>query len=404
MHKMPEESDLASTNERLGEILVSRNMMIRHWVKEGMCPEPLKSDYTAAEGLVADNGCLPSKMQHAGRKTPAKPKFNITPAGVFATRPLPGWIIKGLLPKAELAVVYGESGAGKSFFLIDILCAVARGEKWQCRPVKQGRVVYICAEGKVGFRKRLRAYAQHHGVDLEAMPLGVIDDAPNLLQQDDQAIAEQVNNWGGADVIVFDTLAQATPGANENSSEGIGKALEHCKRLHNLTGALIVLVAHTGKDPSKGVRGWSGIKGATDVQIEVVRAGDQRAIRIGKQKDDKDGYELAFRLSTVVIGRDEDGDEITSCVVEYLEAVPVAAQKKGPRNVKQKLVLGVVQEMSELGKGQVSMHELIEMCVSKTPRSSYGKCDNRRRDVVRAVEALVEANLIDITTGYVDLK
>jgi len=342
--------------------------------------------------------------RHAGQKPWVRRKFSITPAGIFASGPFSGWIIKNLLPKAELAVVYGESGAGKSFVMIDVTCAIARGVKWRGMAVRQGRVVYICAEGKTGFRKRLRAYGQHHGVDLDKIPFGVIEDAPNLLQQDDKAIAEQIDAWGGADIIVFDTLAQSTPGANENTSESIGKALEHCKRLHNVTGALIILVAHAGKDPSKGVRGWSGIKGATDVQIEVVRNGNQRALKVGKQKDEQDGDEFAFTLSPVVIGKDEDGDDVTSCVVEYIESAPRTERKNGPRNFRQKLVLHVAQELIELSQGRVAVSDLIERSVNKIPRSEHGKCDNRRRDVTRALEALAAADLIDTSTGYVNLK
>lgn len=335
----------------------------------------------------------------------AKVKFGISQAGVFAAGAAPGWFIKNMLPKAELVVVFGESGAGKSFIMIDMMCAVAMGLPWRGFRVKQGRVVYICAEGKAGFRKRLTAYGQHHGVDLDAIPLGVISDVPNLLLHDDKAIAKQVKAWGGADIIVFDTLAQSTPGANENASDGMGKALEHCKRLHDTTGAMIILVAHSGKDASKGVRGWSGIKGAVDAQIEVLRAGADRAIKVDKQKDDRDGDEFGFRLNTVVIGTDEDGDDVTSCVVEHTAVVPKADRKKDPKGEKQVLLMRVARELVALEEadGKVSVDTLLEACVVQVPRGE-SKCDNRRRDFLRAVEAMVSANQMDISTGYVDLK
>lgn len=343
------------------------------------------------------------RLRRAAKDTVAEPKFSIIPAGTFAAGPLPGWVIKDVLPKAELAVIYGESSAGKTFALVDMVCAIARGEQWRGLAVKQGRVIYVCAEGNAGFRKRLRAYSQHHGVDLNTVPLGVIDKAPNLLQDDDKHIAKQVEAWGGADVIVFDTLAQSTPGANENGSESIGKALQHCKRLHNATGALIILVAHSGKDPSKGVRGWSGIKGATDVQIEVVRAGDHRTLKIGKQKDEKDGAEFGFRLGTVLVGQDEDGNDVTSCVLEHTASLPAAEKKRQPRTAKQALVLRVARELLDRDNGPVSVNDLVDACVGKVEHV-HGKCDNRRRDLTRALEALVDANLMDTSTGYVNLQ
>jgi len=334
-----------------------------------------------------------------------KLKFSITPAGSFAAAQSPGWVIKGVLPKAELAVVYGESGAGKSFVLIDMMCAIARGAPWRGLRVKQGRVVYVCAEGAEGFRKRLSAYGMYHGIDLDEIPLGVISDVPNLLQHDDKTIAKQVEAWGGADIIVFDTLAQSTPGSNENASDGMGKAIEHCKRLHKATGALVVLVAHSGKDSSRGVRGWSGIKGAADVQIEVVRSGADRTIRIDKQKDGMDGGEFGFRLRTVVVGQDEDGDDVTSCVIEHTAAVPKNQRKKEPKGDKQKLVMRMARELVESGEGRrLAVNSLIEACVDQVPRDPQAKCDNRRRDFMRAIEALVAANQIDVSDGYVKLQ
>lgn len=377
--------------------------LVKHWSTFGRSTGPL----VTARSLM-QLACIASvdDFDDMTIEAPAaaKPKFSIAQAGTFAAGAAPGWMIKGVLPKAELAVVYGESGAGKSFVLIDMMGAIARGVEWRGMRVKQGRVVYVCAEGMAGFRKRLTAYGQHHGVDLNEIPLGVISDVPNLLSHDDKAIAKQVEAWGGADVIVFDTLAQSTPGANENASDGMGKALEHCKRLHVATGALIILVAHSGKDSSKGVRGWSGIKGAADVQIEVVRAQDHRAIRLDKQKDDKDGEEFGFKLHTVAIGEDEDGEDITSCVIEHTAAVPKAERKREPRSDKHKLVLRMAKELVEVGDDQVAVNVLIEACVGQMLHDPSKKIDNRRRDVARALEALVGANQIAIADGYVSLQ
>jgi hypothetical protein len=394
MTQMLQVSDFAFTKNNVGKTLaVSRAVTESVTVKAA-----------ASHGFVRGNSFRTFKSRSAAPKELDKPKFSVIPAGSFAAGSLPGWFIKDVLPKAELAVLYGESSAGKSFLLLDMVFSVARGEKWCGRTVKQGRVVYVCGEGKAGFRKRLRAYAQHHNVDLDNIPLGVIENAPNLLMQDDQAVAEQVKAWGGADIIVFDTLAQCTPGANENGSESIGKALGHCKRLHRVTGALIILVAHTGKDPSRGVRGWSGIKGATDVQIEVVRSGDYRALKIDKQKDERDGDEFGFQLCTVNVGQDEDGNDVTSCVIEYTEKIPRAERKSEPRNVKQKLVLNMARKLLKFDRGPVPVNELIETCIAEIPKSEQGKCDNRRRDLARALDALTVSGLIDTDNGYVNLK
>jgi hypothetical protein len=191
-------------------------------------------------------------------------------------------------------------------------------------------VVYIASEGAGGLRKRLQAQAQHNDLDLSDVDFGVIPVAPNFLEKTDVLdVAKAVLASGGASVVVVDTWAQSTPGGNENSGEDMGKALSHCKGLHRATGAMVLLVHHSGKDASKGARGWSGLRAAAEAEIEVVRNKEQRAAVITKLKDDKDNGEYGFRLNTVVLGIDADGDEITSCVLEHTSTgAPVKARPK----------------------------------------------------------------------------
>jgi hypothetical protein len=50
----------------------------------------------------------------------------------------------------------------------------------------------------------------------------------------------------------------------------MGLALSHCKHIYEVTGAIVLLVHHSGKDAAKGARGWSGIRAAADTEIEIV--------------------------------------------------------------------------------------------------------------------------------------
>lgn len=273
------------------------------------------------------------------------PRFNFEPVHQFSSATALPWIIKGVLPQAGLAVVYGASGSGKSFAVLDMGMAIARGLPWRGKRTKQGRVAYIAAEGADGFRKRIAAYAQHQGVDLAGVPMTVLNAAPNLLEKQDAVdVAKGVKASGGADVIIIDTLAQTTPGANENAGEDMGKALGYCKRIHEVTGALVLLIHHSGKDATKGARGWSGVRAACDAELEVVRSEAGRALRLTKNKDGEDGLEWGFDLEVVQIGVDEDLDPITSCVVieTAMPVIGAGALRKLGKN--EKVVNEVLQE------------------------------------------------------------
>jgi RecA/RadA recombinase len=206
-------------------------------------------------------------------KDPAR--FKVIAATEFAKGKPLEWIVKGVLPRAGLAVIYGESGSGKSFWALDLVACIQQGVSWRGHKTRKGRGIMVVAEGVGGFRQRLNAYAKQNEVSLSVMP-GVIPDAPNLLDlEDTDALINQVLAWGQTDLVVVDTLSATTPGANENAGEDMGKVLSHCQRLHKATekvwgegnGAMVVLIHHSGKDASRGARGWSGLKAAADVEI-----------------------------------------------------------------------------------------------------------------------------------------
>ncbi len=228
------------------------------------------------------------------------------------------WLVPGVLPKAEICSIFGESGAGKSFFVLSMAVALSAGVHWWGKALVKRRVVYVAAEGAVGVQLRVRAIRTQYQLEDAHVGLFVIPAQPNLLQVEDvKKLISDIKTLGQVDVVIIDTIAQVTPGANENSSEDMGRALAHCKTLHKTLSATIVLVGHSGKNPSAGQRGWSGIKGALDAQIEVTRTATYRAATIAKLKDGKgEGEKYMFKLSEIVVDFEPDSSPITSCVVE----------------------------------------------------------------------------------------
>ena len=316
-------------------------------------------------------------------------RFAIVPAHEFATGANPTWVIKDVLPQAELVVMYGASGSGKSFLALDMAAAIARGVEWRGKRVRQGRVAYIAAEGGGGFRKRLKAYGQHNEIDLASLELGVIHAAPNMMEAKDAAdVVKSIKAWGGADIVIVDTFAQVMPGANENAGEDVGKALTHCKRIHELTRAMIILIHHAGKDASKGARGWSGLRAAADAELEVVRESTGRSLRLTKSKDGEDGMAWGFDLEIITVGVDEDLDPITSCVVvEAQMPVPGAgpARKLGPVEV---IVNAVIQEFAVAQTEGIEVGAVLAESVKRMDPPDERKRDTRKQRARRALEAL----------------
>jgi len=320
------------------------------------------------------------------------PRFAVIPDHQFIERDPLAWHVKGVLPKAELAVVFGPSGSGKSFVVFDMAAAIATGALWQGRKTTKGKVVFVLAEGATGFRNRLLAYAKTHAGSFPGVR--IIGSAPNLLgEQDHVLLANEIESNGGADLIVIDTLAASSPGADENAAKDMGKVIEHCKRLYKATGATVLLIHHSGKDESKGARGWSGLRAAADAEIEVNRYNDDRTATVTKLKDGEDGTKFAFRLVLVEIAIDADGEPVNSCIVESLAVAPPNNRKEPrPGTIERALLDAIRGDLSM--DGLVFISSVIETVVSQLPRPE-GR-DTRKQHLSRALRALAAKGLIAI--------
>jgi hypothetical protein len=273
-----------------------------------------------------DGAESPQEGAQDGSDDPRPPRFPVLTADDLARLPMIRWRVRGVLPEEGLAAVYGPSSSGKSFVALDLLGAVADGRAWFGHRSMPCAVTLVCLEGEHGLKQRMAAYQKRHGraparMRFVARPFG-------LLEPDDvQELAAAIRGTGGAGgVIVIDTLNRAAVGADENDSRDMGRLIEGAKSLQRALGGLVLLVHHTGKDASRGLRGHSSLLAALDAAIEVSRDGERREWRIAKSKDGSDDESHPFRLSVVELGVDEDGEPVSSCVIE-----PVAAGAAVPK-------------------------------------------------------------------------
>ena len=249
------------------------------------------------------------------------------------------YLIDGLLTVGDKSIIGGPSRSGKSFLSIDAGMAIARGVPFFGRPVVQGLVIYQAGEGARGVKKRLRAYRKHHGIPAgERIPFVLLQSRIDLYsaEGDTAALIEECKGIAKMyDVplraFFIDTLATASPGADENSGKDMGAVMNNLDRIGKaLPGTHVALVHHLNAAGTK-LRGHSSIYANIDQVIMVTRnesTGERTAI-LDKQKDDEDGIHIKFKLRPVVVGyRERDQKEITSCVVYPIEgANPQPAQE-----------------------------------------------------------------------------
>jgi hypothetical protein len=293
--------------------------------------------------------------EHFGQMPPMPMRYCLRSAADLCNAPPLRSLIRGVLPVNSFAAMFGPSRCGKTFLALDMCAAIAEGApSWFGHRVTAAPVVYVALEGEVGLRKRVKAWAKHN---CRALPgrLNFVTQPLDLRQDEDIAdLAIAVVESGGRDgLIVIDTLNRAAPGADENSSRDMGDLIAACEELRRRTGWTVLLIAHTGKDSAKGLRGHSSLIAALDVAVEVTHTDRRREWSIAKSKDDEDGERFPFTLRVVELGEDEDGEPITSCVVAPDESAPIVARPE-PRGKTQRIVyeaMGkLLRESRQFGK------------------------------------------------------
>jgi len=320
--------------------------------------EALGCGWISAPDNLGNNGDINDMAQRDGIEAVAvllagaifpPVRFRLLSVGDLMRLPPVQWIVKGVLPRDGLAVFYGPSGSGKSFLVLDFLACVVDGREWFGRKVYSVPVTYCALEGEAGLSQRMQAYQMRHGSSAGSS-LRFMTCPFDLLTGDDvQNLAKKIGSAGvGSGVVVLDTLNRAAPGTDENSSQDMGHIIAACKRLQGLVGGLVLLVHHTGKDATKGLRGHSSLYAALDAAVEITRSEERRTWKVAKSKDGRDGDSEPFMLEQVTLGLDADGEPVTSCVV--VRGEPKQSEREPKLSGTERIAFNALRKM-EQGNG-----------------------------------------------------
>jgi hypothetical protein len=288
--------------------------------------------------------------------------------------PAPPALIKGVLPQNGVATIGGQSGAGKSFHAIHLgvrLIPDCQQKSYiDGYPIKRhGGVLYLVLEGKPSFPMRVTAAfeellpKQMEFGDRHRLPFAWNTYAPNLFDKGpDELIklAERTAQKMRADfgvelvAIFLDTMGLAALYENEDRSAQVLKVLGgDLNKLSNETGALVVDVDHMGKDQDAGLRGTSAKRDAVETILNCLVDRDKEnkpinhRLQLFKIRDGDEGRVIPYRLRQVPMGRDEDGDPLSTCVIQWEPDRPPPKGKKA--QTKHKTSVPLQQAISEVG-------------------------------------------------------
>jgi hypothetical protein len=228
-------------------------------------------------------------------------------------------LIRNLIPRSGLIVAWGPPKCGKSFGAFDLCMHIALGWKYRGRRVQQGPVVYCAFEGQNGISARVEAFRQHVlAENADANIPFFLEPVTLSLARDHRALIASIRQQLGAQnpvMVALDTLNRSIEGS-ESSDQDMTRYVNAADAIRAAFGCAVLIVHHCGIDGSRP-RGHTSLTGAADAQLAVRRSESGIVtLTVEWMKDGGgEGDVIAFRLDRVVVGQDDDGEDITSCIV-----------------------------------------------------------------------------------------
>lgn len=342
----------------------------------------LKRPNEATEILVALSALT------CGKAATRKPIFT-SAASLLSEQLVIDYVIDQLIEVDATGQIFGPSGGGKSFIALCLSLAIATGNYWNGRKTSSGLILYLAGEGRKGIVRRLKAWTlRNAGTDISRFHLST-----RTIALDGSGAAEVIHEGQtladssgyAIKLIVVDTLARHLPG-DENSTKDMSAFIEAVDSVRSaFPGSTAIIVHHTGngEDTKTRSRGSSALKAAMDFEIRC----DKGQLTFTKMKDTEPPPPIDFKLVPIQIGTDDDGEQITSCVVEY--GSRSIKNREQDLTVNERLLAGLVHQLSDRLELRIAFND------ARRGSEPDIKSDALKKAFDRALCGLVEKGFID---------
>jgi hypothetical protein len=257
-------------------------------------------------------------------------RYLLTSAEFVAGFIPPEFLIEGLLQRAYCYSLTAATSHGKTAVAILVAFRVATGQPLGDLGVEPGRVVFFAGENPDDARARILLAADTYGVAVNHENL-IFADGAFSIEDAYPTIKQELDEIGGADLVIVDTAAAFFRGSDENSNVEAGAYARLLRSLTRLPGKPAVLIAcHPTKNATRDnllPRGGGAFIAEVDGNLTLWAEGDKSTTELSHQgKIRGPGFEpVAFKLQK---GTCDDLKDIKGRPVWSVVALPMTEQEQ----------------------------------------------------------------------------
>lgn len=309
----------------------------------------------------------------------------------------PKYVIDGLIEEESLVMIYAPAAQGKSFIALAGMLAIVTGNDFMGHSVTQGSCICILGEGHGGIRRRIHAWEEYHNRRLnpeEALLLNI--GSPNFVDDSSfrelyQAVEQARRDYGNLKVLVVDTLARATPGADENNQRDMGVFIARMAKLRDDFGISVWAVHHTGHGDQSRARGSSALRAGMDAEFIIKKNGSNLMMIGTKMKEADLPQPIKMKLEPVKI-KSSNGD--------FESAVAVHSD-----------VAGFTAHANRIGKNEKTIYGLVQEATKERPVVSEQGfkliCKNqgiKDRACTDSLKSLIRKGVLSVENGEISIS
>jgi hypothetical protein len=343
------------------------------------------------------------------------------------------FLVDRLIEKSSIIIFYGPPKSMKSLLMVDLMVSLVEFKSWCGRKIPMpANVLYAAFEDIKELKLRTICSNEYKLTEKAERyynnQCGIAGPPPNIFEPSfaealghlcyiDSTIRSEGEPPYSPRVLIIDTLALAMSGVgDENSSAAMGKVIDTLRRIRDF-GITVIIVHHSGKDVSKGLRGHNSLEAAADSVYSVTKKPTSDFVKIKHelQRNGPVGEVFLFERKTGVLKIKKDIEE-KEVLVSYLDYIENSSEteKENTLTKPQILVLNSLQRLLKTDPTNVgamfglaedhlavSYSLLAEDCKHQNMAPNGKSLASVTKAIKRAIEGLVESSLVAEKNGFI---